>query len=116
MHSVTGAVQFEKDVKPPDNATVYVRLLDTTQSDAAAELVNEQVLQGIDWSQVSEHGIEFHVSTPHLLPNHRYEISVLVDCDGDRQISPGDFYTTQSYPVLTQGYPRHINIQVRQIH
>lgn len=115
MHSVTGVVQFGEAIKPPDDATVYVRLLDTTRSDAAAELVDEQVLHGIDWSHVPEPGIQFHVHTPHLLPNHRYEVSVLVDCDGDRQISPGDFYTTQSYPVLTQGYPQHINVQVRQL-
>ena len=115
MNVVTGIVKFEPGAAPPDGATVYVRLLDTSLIDVAAETVAQQVFEDVLWSSLPRGGLEFCVQAACLHPRHRYEISVLVDCDSDGEISLGDYYTTQSYPVLTQGYPDRISVLVHEI-
>jgi hypothetical protein len=115
MPNITGRIKIQSNQKPSKNTTVYIRLIDTTDQDAAAIIMTEQILPNIIWSAVGDLGLAFELSAEDIVPTRRYEISVLVDCDGDGQLSDGDFYTTQSYPVLTQGFPHHIEIHVSQI-
>jgi hypothetical protein len=45
----------------------------------------------------------------------RYTVRVLVDVDGDGRIGSGDYLNTESYPVLTRGYPDRVVIRVRKV-
>lgn len=44
-----------------------------------------------------------------------YTLRVHIDCSGSGDVSAGDRLTTQSYPVLTNGAPDHIDVEVFQI-
>jgi uncharacterized lipoprotein YbaY len=115
MIIVTGTITFEEGVTPPNGATAYIRLIDTTLIDAAAKVIDEQIIRNIDWSKVPVDGLEFCLKVVRISPRNRYEVSVLIDCDGDGRISPGDYYSTQSYPVLMGKKPQQIKVVVRSI-
>jgi uncharacterized lipoprotein YbaY len=112
---VSGEIQFAKRPRLPSDARVYVRLLDISFADAPSRLIAEQVLTGI-WQRANAgESIPFEISAS--LPNEHgsYSVAVLVDVDGDGKTTRGDFVSTQSYPVLTFGYPNHVTIVVDEV-
>ena len=112
---VTGKVVFDKGSQPFSDATVYVRLVDVSRVDAASEIVAERVLRAVSLDMRTETSFAF--SIPGKLPSQtaRYNISVHIDVDNDGKLSKGDYFTTQSYPVLTHGYPDHVVVRVTPI-
>ena len=98
----------------PRPVTVRVRLLDTTLADKSALVMAERIFRGISGEQLLGAGVAFELVAQELNPRARYEIEALVDCDGDAELGPGDYINTQSYPVLTWGYPRQVIVQVKR--
>ena len=47
--------------------------------------------------------------------SRRYEVSVLVDLDGDGKTGKGDYINKQSYPVLTKGFPDFAEVIVSEV-
>ncbi len=114
-YSVTGKIVFNELTGDINSATVYIRLLDTTEIDVSSITVAAVVLHDLNRDRVESQGLPFRISIDQIDSTRRYEISVLVDLDGDGQISVGDYYSTQSYPVLTHGHPDMVTIQVQKI-
>jgi uncharacterized lipoprotein YbaY len=96
--SVSGTIEF-RDVRVPAlNVTVYVRVQDTSHTDAPASIVAEQVLQGVNIVP----GAPPLAFTVHGIPENpraRYVVRVHADVNGDGKVSKGDYVSTQSYPV-----------------
>jgi hypothetical protein len=84
-------------------------------ADAPAELVIEEAITGPLEARLRAGRLPFALPgvVPH--PNRSYTVSVLVDLDGDGQISRGDFVNMASYPVLTFGHPEDVRIRVRRV-
>ena len=99
----------------PGPATVYVKLRDTSRIDARALTVDEVVLHGVDLNEVQRAGLASRLSAAEVDPRARYEVGVLVDLDGDGRPSVGDYINVRSYPVLTRGFPDHVEVEVRPI-
>ena len=112
---VTGEIHFAQKPQLPSDAKAYVRLLDTSMADAPSRLVAETVLKDISQQANLGNPIPFALDGDPPDERRSYTISVLVDLDGDGKVSPGDFINTQSYPVLTFGYPNKVSVQVKQI-
>jgi hypothetical protein len=115
MRVVTGKVLFDRWRGEPGPATVYVRLLDTSRIDVAARRVDEVILHDVRLDRVQDDGIPFSVSAAELDSRARYQVSVLVDLDGDGRTSRGDYRSTQAYPVLTRGHPDEVEVHVQPI-
>jgi uncharacterized lipoprotein YbaY len=111
---VRGAIAFEAGAPALRGATVYIRLEDVTEADAPSRLVAQEVLRGI--SKPSRGGqIPFEMRTGGIDERASYNVSVLVDLDGDGRPSRGDFSSVQSYPVLTHSHPSEVSVVVRRV-
>lgn len=96
-------------------ATVYVRLEDVSRLDAPSMVIVEQVLRDVSYRAGSQEGLEFTLHGQ--LPDEKasYIVRVHVDIDGDGHISHGDYLSTESFPVLTYGYPHDITVRVQEV-
>jgi uncharacterized lipoprotein YbaY len=93
-------------------ATVYVRLEDISQADAASTVVAEQVLRDISDTDLP---LQFSLTGELFDEQANYIVTVHVDVDDNGALNTGDFITMESYPVLTHGAPKQISVQVRPI-
>ncbi len=82
---------------PPAGAPVRVQVRDTSRADAAATVVAEvtTTVNGAlgSWLTTVE------VEVPAGDPQASLELWVHVDTDGNGRIDPGEYLTTQSYPL-----------------
>jgi uncharacterized lipoprotein YbaY len=108
---VRGGIRFEAGTPPFRDATAYIRLEDVTRADAPSRLVAQEVLPGISTPPPGGQ-ILFEIETAGIEERASYNVSVLVDLDGDGKPSRGDFSTVQSYPVLTHSHPSEISVEV----
>lgn len=112
---VSGEIHFAVRPSLPSGAVARVRLLDTSRADAAARVVAEQILEDVAERANRGEALTFSIDGELDDERARYTISVHVDADADGRISPGDFITMQSYPVLTFGYPSRVSVEVRRV-
>jgi len=112
---VSGEIVFGEGNEAFSGATAYVRLEDVSRADAPSDVVAEQVIRQVKYQpgQTGRLAFDLRGSTHH--EHARYIVSAHVDVDGDGQVSRGDYVTMQSYPVLTQGYPRLVSVQLRKV-
>ena len=95
--SICGTVDFQGVKEPVSDATVYVRLQETSRADARATTVAEQVINHVN---IVPEGppIPFTLAMPPS-ESGRYVVRVHADVAGDGKVSQGDYVSTQSYPV-----------------
>lgn len=95
--SIRGTVDFQGVKEPVNNATVHVRLQETSRADAQATTVAEQVINNVN---IVPEGPPIPFTLP-MPPNEngRYVVRVHADVAGDGKVSQGDYVSTQSYPV-----------------
>ena len=112
---VRGEVRFEAGAPPFGGATAYVRLEDVTAADAPAVVVAEEVLRDVAFDPEADDNVTFVLEGGAPDPRASYSVRVHVDLDGDGEVSRGDFISTESYPVLTYGYPDRVSVTVRRV-
>ena len=115
MSVVSGKILLDSWRGASDNATVYIRLQDTSHIDAAAITVAEEILHDVLVEKFVGEGLEFRMIVDHVEPRVRYQVRVLVDLDGDGEVSVGDYISTLAYPVLTRGHPDYVEIHVHPV-
>ena len=108
-------VAFDEETRPFSGATMYVRLEDVSWADAPATVVAEQVVHNVSYQPGDKRRVVVNLRGKVLDKGSRYAVYVHVDIDGDRQITPGDYVSTQSYPVLTFGHPDRVTVRVRKV-
>jgi len=111
-YAVTGEIVFSGEA-PERASAVYIRVEDVSYSDAPAKVFAEEVLRDVRISGREPLSFSLPVGDPS--PTDEYSVSVHVDVDGDGKISPGDFISVQSYPVLTYGRSNQVTISVRRV-
>ena len=94
-------------------ASLAVRILEVRHADAAAIVCGETVLSGLAPGSTAR--ISVLVVCAEVNPQAHYVAFAHLDLDGDGQISPGDWLTAQSYPVLTHGYSNHCQLQLQPV-
>lgn len=106
-------VLFGADAQDLRKATVYVRLEEAGRVDAPSRVVAEQVLRDV----AHEAGAQLHVELWGDVPSGRgnYQLRVHVDVDGDGEVSPGDYVSTESYPVNPSAGPAELGVRVHRV-
>jgi len=97
------------------DATVYVRLEDVTRVGSPSVTVAEQVIPEVSYRAGSQQEVKFVLTGRDLDRRARYNVRVHVDVDGDGRINQGDYLSTQSYPVLTDGHPDQVTVYVSRV-
>jgi uncharacterized lipoprotein YbaY len=112
---VKGKIVFEEVTPPFNDATMYVRLECITAIDIASEVVADYVEREVAFDPKTSSDLSFAIAGNPPDPRASYAVRVHIDIDRDGEVSHGDFISTQSYPVITFGYPREVSILVRQV-
>jgi uncharacterized lipoprotein YbaY len=112
---VSGEILFGEGSEAFSGGTVYVRLEDVSRADAPSRIVAEQVIRHVGYQPGQTGTLAFELRGQVPDEHARYIVSVHVDVDGDGQVSRGDYITMESYPVLTQGYPRQVIVRLRKV-
>lgn len=112
---VQGEIIFDEKPLPFTKATISVRLEDTSFLDASAKVILEQQIGDIPDQAVQEGKITFSLYGE--IPDKRatYIVRVSVDVDGDGTVGKGDYISMESYPVLTYGAPKRVDVRVRRV-
>ncbi|HEU4855293.1 MAG TPA: hypothetical protein VFS89_08420 [Nitrosospira sp.] len=110
---VSGEIIFTGDRHVFRNATVYIRLEEVGPADARSRIVAEQVLRDVTYEQGRPLFFELRATVPSGV-SHR--VRVHIDIDGDGQISPGDYISTESHPVMKlPNVPAKLQVHVHQV-
>lgn len=112
---VKGEIIFSKELGSFSEATVNVYLEDVSLLDAPAKIVTKQVIADLNHSMGTENRVEFALQAEIADIRARYSIRVHVAFRGDEQIHRGDYISTESYPVLTFGYPNQVSVRVTEV-
>ena len=115
MALVSGDVTFAAQPELPPEAVLRVRLLDTTYADAPALVISELLVRDIAEEANAGKPVPFLLSAERVNPRSTYTIIAHVALSGGEAIEPGDYISTQSYPVITYGSPGHVSVMVERI-
>lgn len=111
---VTGEIILPSPSPDLSNATVYVRLQETTQADALARTITEEVLTQAR-ERTTSGILPFTLCGEGIDPRARYTISVHIDVNGDGAVSRGDYIHAASIPVLTYGHPNRVHVLLQVV-
>src|SRR5262245_60296143 len=106
-----GSVTIDADPSGLRNARVYVRLEDTSRADASSRIVAEQVLSGAAFAP----GAPLRFELRGQVGSGQCNLRVHVDVDGDGQVSPGDYVSTESYPVTPSTGQQDLQVRVHRV-
>jgi uncharacterized lipoprotein YbaY len=99
------------------SATVRIRLVDTTQADAAAEAIADQTIHRVSLGgDDAGDSVSFGFEAPDLSPGRQYSVAAHVDVSGNGEIEVGDYLTTESVLVEPRSATTQLEIPVRQVH
>jgi hypothetical protein len=112
---VKGEISCDEEIPQFAGATMYVRLEKIIAADVAAEVVAEYIERDVAFNPKSKNVLSFTITGEAPDPRASYAVRVHIDIDKDREVSQGDLISTQSYPVITFGYPKQVSIIVRQV-
>jgi uncharacterized lipoprotein YbaY len=107
-----GSVTIDADPNGLRDARVYVRLEDTSRADASSRIVAEQTLSGAAFAGNTPLRFELRGALP---GGGQCTLRVHVDVDGDGQVSPGDYVSTESYPVNPSTAQQDLQVHVRRV-
>lgn len=111
--TIRGTVEFQGVKDPVSDATVHIRLQDTSRADAPATTVAEQVLEHINIVPDGQ-PLPFTLQMP-ANENSRYVVRVHADVTGDGKVSRGDYVSTRSYPVDMNDEQSGLTIVARRV-
>jgi putative lipoprotein len=106
--SVTGTVSYLQRMALPPNAVILVQLQDVSLADAPGKLISEQSIN-LGQRQVP---VPFTLTfdPAKIDAKHTYSVSAKITVDGKLS-----FITDQSYPVLSNGKPSHVDLILKQV-
>ena len=112
---VTGEILLSKESDSFNNAVANIYLEDVSLLDAPAKTVIKQKITSINHQAGTETGVTFSLRCESINVQARYSIRVHITFHTDEHIHYGDYISTQSYPVLTHGYPNQVLITVSKV-
>lgn len=111
---VSGTIVFDSARPDLSDATIHVRLEDTSLMDGPSRVVSERLLRVSEEDRPTD-GIPFTLRERSPDPRTSYSVSVHVDITSSGTLDEGDYVSTESYPVLTFGHPDRVTVEVRRI-
>ena len=114
-NTVRGQVVLPNVPLPNQTADLIVEVEDVSRADAPAQVVGEQRLLGVSVRAGQVFPFAIEIPSDRIDPSHSYSVRVHIDMTGSGKVEPGDLITTQSYPVLTQGYGSEANVTVKPV-
>jgi Type III secretion system lipoprotein chaperone (YscW) len=113
---VSGEIRFPSLKRALSDLAIRIRVDDVTRAGAAARTAAVKLIR-VSTDPAAPAAIRYFVEIPdeRVDARARYVVAAHTDLDGDGQLSRGDFTTTASHPVLTQGYSDTANLDLYEI-
>ncbi|MGQ0678628.1 MAG: YbaY family lipoprotein [Actinomycetota bacterium] len=115
VRRVRGEVILPEGSPPTGVAQLIVQVEDVSRADAPSKVVGELRIARPVLREGKAVPFEVEVSEEQVDPSASYSVRAHVDFSGSGEIESGDLLSTQSYPVLTHGYPEQISVEVKKI-
>jgi hypothetical protein len=112
--TVTGEIVFGPDTPSLTGVTARVLVENVSRTDAAAPVVAETLLDGLDVGPVAP-PLEFSVVVDDVDEATHYNVRAHVDADDSGDVSVGDLISTQAHPVLTFGAPDRVAVLLHSV-
>jgi uncharacterized lipoprotein YbaY len=106
--TVSGTVSYLVRMALPADAVIDVQVQDVSRADVPASVIAEDQIKLGD-RQVPV-PFELKIDPARIDPKHTYAVSAKIMVEGQMR-----FRNDQSYRVLTQGNPSHVEIMVKQV-
>ena len=97
--------------RPAQAHSVRAIVEDVSMADELARLVAEDRRSPVSLGAP----LTFEIDVGEPDERTSYAVRVHVDVTGDGRVSPGDFVSTQSHPVLTQGFGSEVTVPVQRV-
>jgi uncharacterized lipoprotein YbaY len=110
--AVTGTIDFAEPVDLGSLVSARIKLVDVSIADAPEIVISEQIIEPIDAVPIS---FSVNYLEEEIDPSRSYSISAAVYGVNDLDVEVRAFITTQTYPVLTQGFGDEANLLVERI-
>lgn len=115
---INGRIIFNRSVAPFSNATIYIYAEDISHADSLAPLLAKVILSDISHNPASTetHGetiIPFNLTMGtevKINPKNNYNIRAMVEINKGDNLSKKVLNTDESFPILTNGYGRFVEI------
>ena len=103
--------------RPPVGAPLRLEVRDTALADVESPLVAETRAEVAAGESSTLQSVELEIPDASVDPRGRLTAFVHVDVDADGALSPGDFITTQSFPVpaAEPGGEARLEVTVKRI-
>jgi putative lipoprotein len=114
-YTVTGDIVLPEGDLPDKAAGITVQIEDISRADAPSLVVGEQRMAGVRLRGGT--ALPFRVTVPaKAIEQHNlYSVRVHVDITGAGEVRKGDYVTTQTHPVLTQGHGSSVRVPVTRV-
>ena len=104
--SVTGTLAYRERIALPPDAVVHVQLLDVSRQDVAAMVIDSVTIRP-NGRQVPL-PFTLHYDTARIQDNATYAVQARISANGQLL-----FRNDVSYPVITRGNPKQVQMQLR---
>lgn len=112
---VKGEVILSQELASFDRGTVYVYLEDVSYQDTSAKTVAQEAIAEVSHQLGTENRVKFSLQAKEIDLRSSYSIRVHITFHSDRQIHPGDYISTETYPVLTCGFGDRVSVRVKKV-
>ncbi len=115
IRTVQGEIVIPPMAEAFTPARVLVQIEDVSRADAPSQIVGQAE---IDTGELlGGDTLPFAVDVPGgaLDDRHLYSVRVHIAQRHDGDVAEGDYITTQSYPVLTQGFGDEVRVLVKRV-
>lgn len=113
--TVGGDVRLGPESDSFSDAVLRVYLEDVSRADAAASVVAEFVVTGVEHTAGDPSSWPFEIQLETVDPRIHYALRAHVDRQSNGRVEIGDCVSTQSYPVLTFGAADRATLEARQV-
>jgi hypothetical protein len=114
--TVTGTIEFAGS--PPTvgaSAVLRVNVEEVTRADARANVVARQTVPAQLLLTGGREARRFSIAVADVESTKSYRLRIHLDLDGNGSIGQGDYVSTQSYPVITNGAPLEVIVTLNPV-
>lgn len=112
---VQGEVVLPTAGVPAKIADVAVYVEDVSRADAPSIVIGQQRQRGVSLRPGLVVPFLIKLTDESVDDRRSYSLRAHVDVGGTGDIKPGDFVSTQSYPVLTRGHGTTVRVRVKRV-